>query len=424
MSGPRPPLTDARLDRLLDRWLTEGPESVPDRVPEAALLTVSTTRQKGSRGFMNRFAPDRPVARLFAGLSAAAILAVVGFGIWRSTDVSVDPTPSPLPSSTPVAPTPVPTPFTLDSYSYQALGWEISLPANWAPLSAEGLPVSYRRFVGAGEPAGVLEVTLGSADGTVDTCILGQCLLHTIQTVSDVDALMGAGGANPFVSGPTSGTVDGEDAGRYSVLNLDNINGPREEYVIALHDGRPLFVHYHQLAGEENYPLSRILSALWFIDPTVLVPFESADGYRLSLPDTWQAGAPDECPAWQTYSGQRTPYGSLAVSYGDSAGVFYTRTASPTECVENQATTLHELQAAIVGDGGLFGMRVTNERETTLGGETAITFTGTQFLASAAARYVLAFHDGRPIALRFEFSDPSVDPALIDEIMASFQFTP
>ena len=36
MTKFRPPLTDARLDRMLDRWLTEGPESVADRVPNVA----------------------------------------------------------------------------------------------------------------------------------------------------------------------------------------------------------------------------------------------------------------------------------------------------------------------------------------------------------------------------------------------------
>ena len=40
--------TDGHLDRVLDRWLSEGPSIVPDRVIDAALAEVPTTRQRGA----------------------------------------------------------------------------------------------------------------------------------------------------------------------------------------------------------------------------------------------------------------------------------------------------------------------------------------------------------------------------------------
>ena len=78
--------TDTELDRALDRWLAEGRTVVADRVIDAALLQVSTTRQRGANRLTRRYSTmttiargtERPWTRI---LIAAAVLVVALVGL-------------------------------------------------------------------------------------------------------------------------------------------------------------------------------------------------------------------------------------------------------------------------------------------------------------------------------------------------------
>lgn len=78
--------TDGHVDRVLHRWLSEGSSIAPDRVINAALAQVPTTRQRGAGWLLRRSTSmttvargaQAPQARRLIGLAAVVALAFVG----------------------------------------------------------------------------------------------------------------------------------------------------------------------------------------------------------------------------------------------------------------------------------------------------------------------------------------------------------
>jgi hypothetical protein len=107
---------DQDIERLLDRWLADGPEEVADRVLDRALDIVRQTSQRRVPGAPWRYVPVSLVPRLAA---AAAVVILAGAGLilavglrGASSTVGGPPAPTALPtpaasaSPTPAAPSP------------------------------------------------------------------------------------------------------------------------------------------------------------------------------------------------------------------------------------------------------------------------------------------------------------------------------
>src|SRR5688572_3852233 len=70
------------LDRVLDRWMDDGPTIVADRVIATAMTDVHTTRQRGARWALLKelFMTMKP-AMTMLGIAAVAIVALAAFQI-------------------------------------------------------------------------------------------------------------------------------------------------------------------------------------------------------------------------------------------------------------------------------------------------------------------------------------------------------
>jgi hypothetical protein len=71
---------DRDLDRVLDRWMDDGPTIVADRVIATAMTDVHTTRQRGARWVLLKelFMTMKP-AMTVIGLAAVAVLAIAAY---------------------------------------------------------------------------------------------------------------------------------------------------------------------------------------------------------------------------------------------------------------------------------------------------------------------------------------------------------
>src|SRR5918992_2302125 len=73
---------DRDLDRMLARWMDDGPTAVTDRVVVAALTDVHTTRQRGARWatLKELFMTMKPAVMI----GAIAIVAILGITAYRA----------------------------------------------------------------------------------------------------------------------------------------------------------------------------------------------------------------------------------------------------------------------------------------------------------------------------------------------------
>jgi hypothetical protein len=123
--------TDGHLDRVLDRWLSEGPSIVPDRVIDAALAEVPTTRQRGAGWLLRRYprmttiarGVQAPQARLLIGIAAVVAVALVGLRLAGGLNVG-GPDNSALGDGTT---------FTSDRY-----GYSVTVPADFEHFEIPG----------------------------------------------------------------------------------------------------------------------------------------------------------------------------------------------------------------------------------------------------------------------------------------------
>ncbi len=87
------------LDRVLDRWMDDGPTVVADRVIATAMTDVHTTRQRGARWVLLKelFMTMKPAATLLAVTLVAALgIAVYQFLLGGPSTIG-DPPPTPTP---------------------------------------------------------------------------------------------------------------------------------------------------------------------------------------------------------------------------------------------------------------------------------------------------------------------------------------
>ena len=106
---------DRDLERVLERWLTDGPAQMPDRLFDAVIDRVDRTPQRRLAGLATRYLTMPSNARLTV-VAAAVIIAVAAIGAWalagpnrsdvggRPTASATPPTASPSLSPSPSAP--------------------------------------------------------------------------------------------------------------------------------------------------------------------------------------------------------------------------------------------------------------------------------------------------------------------------------
>jgi hypothetical protein len=95
---------DPDLARAVRSWLDEGADRLPDRVLDAVLASVPTTRQRRSPWPVWRFNDVSNLVRIAAVTAAVVAVGVVGYQFLPSSDVGAGPTPTPV-ASTPASPT-------------------------------------------------------------------------------------------------------------------------------------------------------------------------------------------------------------------------------------------------------------------------------------------------------------------------------
>lgn len=116
---------DRELSLILDRWLSDGPTEMPDRVIDAVTGGISRQRQRRAWRLDWRLLHVNPLAKAGAAIAAVAIIAIVGFTLLPGSSglggVGPTPTPTPIPTPTPAVtaapaatPLPTPTPFPCD----------------------------------------------------------------------------------------------------------------------------------------------------------------------------------------------------------------------------------------------------------------------------------------------------------------------
>ena len=95
------------IDRVLQVWMADGPNVIPDRVVDTVAARIGVQRQRRAWPFQRRTTVT-PI-KLIAGLAAALIVAVVGYSLLPRTSSSGGQTPAPSATATP-APTTTPAP--------------------------------------------------------------------------------------------------------------------------------------------------------------------------------------------------------------------------------------------------------------------------------------------------------------------------
>jgi hypothetical protein len=159
------------IERLLDRWLGDGPSEAPDRI----LATIADRIERQ---------PQRPAWRLdwrstfmnrtiaaVAALAAVIVIAVVGFGLLgggsRSSIGGPPPSPTPSPIASPAAPSAsaavIPKACDLATPAEVAAALNLSSPVTSGPASGSNADVDYCIYSAAG--AEVLDVTYRNNGG-------------------------------------------------------------------------------------------------------------------------------------------------------------------------------------------------------------------------------------------------------------------
>jgi hypothetical protein len=426
-------------------------------VVASALADVTATRQERA----NLFALDATVFRvglLAAGLAALAIGLGLGLGPHLiGTDAS--PTPS-------IGPTPSDENPPWVSYTNPVLGYELLLPPAWV-ASAE--PVSdNREGVRPGSPVpGVvrfgdsevslqpaLMISVGTADGEVFICETGICAPETVANLDELDAAVASVPASAL-GAPLLSTnevlVDGEVGRIESPRSVTCDDGCRfstgsgmtwlpgrpqvQRAVTFLHDGRPVVLAFDYFSASLEEVLA-IVESFRFLDsgPSAepspapsgsawRVATDVAHGYALEVPAGWEDR---ECcsPGVRTfYAGEATP---MTIMVGDADGTI--TICQRGDCAEVVATQLsdlrHVVQAVAPIDAASWGHTLKHD-PLLLGDEPAEREWPDSIFSTGPGRiydWVYTFHDGRPIALRFDHFWGTFYPSERQRILESFVF--
>jgi hypothetical protein len=132
---------DRELDRILDRWLREGPNEAPDRVIHAVEDRIGRESQRPAWRLDPRVGRlDRTLGAV-AAIAAAVAIAVIGIGLLSGRGVPAVGAPSPSPSPSPQPSVAASAPAAEAGVSWTFAG---TLPEGWEEVdgsfaSAEGV---------------------------------------------------------------------------------------------------------------------------------------------------------------------------------------------------------------------------------------------------------------------------------------------
>jgi hypothetical protein len=465
--------TDSELDGLLSRYLTEGPETPPDRIVENAMRQVATTRQEGTA-----------VLRLWAwassspAVAAAVVVALVlGLGLILVPALVGDRNPQPGPSGPPPPATEAPlvtspSPSEFVTFSSADDGYEILIPSGWDEVPSEYPDAR----TWAGED-GELMISYGTSifdGGEVTVCappLPDYVTCGTDEYGYSIPYDPEVDGVGPISMEVWLDRCDGGCPVAMSEVVLDGeaaemdravISDRQLTYVGTFHDRRPIILYWSEpieLADveriEEMLASFRFLEAASpapFVDPTELVRFGGQElGYEVLLPRVWVESADSPAAGVTTFGSGRgaATRGSpaLTISLGDRDGSI---TVCQARCEQVEATTLEEIEAVLVsvmeapdpeppgfprlvhGDVSLGGEPGRFERPDYLrrgdpeDADLRPRMSGGNCLGCPDMRYQLyVLHDGRPLLLTFDFWTVAFEAISFDyfrQIIESFRF--
>jgi len=122
---------DRDIERILGRWLADGPIEVPDRVMDVVADRIARQPQRQAWRLDWRHPTMTTGLRAAAGLAAVIVLAVGAFYLWGSPSGSNIGGPTATPSPSPTAsPTPAPSLKSFTSSTFQPT-LRFEAPASW-----------------------------------------------------------------------------------------------------------------------------------------------------------------------------------------------------------------------------------------------------------------------------------------------------
>ena len=112
---------EREIERVLDRWLVDGPTEVPDRAFDVVIDRIERQSQRPAWRLLRRDSFVPAYLKPVAAIAAVILVAVVGFDLLPSGPLGIGgPGPSPSPSPTPSL-SPSPTPVQLQTQEWEAL---------------------------------------------------------------------------------------------------------------------------------------------------------------------------------------------------------------------------------------------------------------------------------------------------------------
>jgi hypothetical protein len=436
--------TDGAVDRELARWLSDGPTALPDASLDAALLTVSVTRQRGGRGRVSRVVGATPLVPvgLTLGVIAAVLTLAIGLGpMLPFLGTEATPTPGSTGTPTPDASTPASGRVV---YTNEEDGYELTLPASWTPAEYLSNPPGTMRF-GAGRgdsfPSsfGALTVSIGSTDGTVYDCAPSACRAIVATTIDELDAAIASGSNQTDTPEITTVdvdvTLDGEPARLEYVTFGGGLiwAGPQFHHLFAIHNGRPIVLSFdkyrHGMGGQANDIswVESLMDSFRFLefatDELSIMRFATA-GFEIGAPDGWQAETVEDSTVVTLEGGGSR----LEVGIGDAAGPLLNCEGLP--CGALSVSSLDALVESIAPESQITsgqipgpGMLLLNRRSLVLGGDEAARLqvtTWSEPYGPATRYYIVAIHAGEPVILAWH--PASGAGQLLGQILDTFRF--
>ena len=420
-------INDLDLDRVLTGWLAEGGERAPAADVEAALARVATTAQR--RPWRSRLGVDDGQLRwviLAAALLVLAAVATIGIGaaLVRPSPPGPDPSPPPAAVATVSPPAVELQPISVEDWSAN-----VSIPTGWEIVEEEGHGLDFRHFAGT-SPEGHLSVNHESpyaATVCAPACtradlpfMIPYSATIQLEALRDgVSAIAGATDWKPLDDGVLPEVEGGQ---RLETRSTATDGRPwRHVFIIGLRDRNAVAFAWSQPADAFDAALfdaiireTDLPSAPVYSDGDLL-EWPTTDGigrYTMPIPGHWITAEQPTLDGVPISGVDRYGDGALVVSIGGPDG---TLGWCDPDCIEVDGQGSLDAIEATVRAGRTLGPSV----ETTLGGEPARAF-GTD--TPVARRYVVALHDGRPVALRVDVGEWDVADGIPEQMIEGFAF--
>jgi hypothetical protein len=410
--GPTPDPRDIDVERSLEAYFRETWELAgADSVAERAILEAAITPQHRPHGLLHSFAQQPPALRTVLATVSIVLAVIGGFGMWRLVESAATPRPSPTPTAS-ASPTIAPTPDAeADSgwrtVTFVDLGFALDFPAAWTYTA---LPDGVRIISPEGER---FRVERGNPDGTIDVCVHGACEPHAAGNRDELAAVAAANYRARWDLTAEHVAVEVRDTKIDSEPAVVVLVGPRRPfltpgtttYVGVIHESRVYFLVSDPAVGRFSRNLNRLLDGFRFFEPAF---YTSADGYRVLVRPEWETQElRDSVPCSGLTGFGRHPFtrAVMTVAVGASTGeIAIPRGPGQVDvaCLSVAAGSLDGLQAAAlagVDPGGDY------MRDLELDGDPAryIGVDPTDWaFAKSGFGYVIAFHEGLPVVIRFE----------------------